>query len=82
MIWTGTLSCLNTLMEDKRPVTGTGGDGTGRKTQTLICTCGRSVNAERGMCNVLHQIAGGGTSSLFHLYEIDTLSSLVHNDVR
>ncbi len=48
MIWTGTLSCLNTLMEDKRPVTGTGGDGKGQKTQTLIFTYGRSVNAETG----------------------------------
>lgn len=44
-------------MEDKRPVTGTGEDGTGQKTQTLIFTYGRFVNAQTGMCNVLHQIA-------------------------
>lgn len=56
MIWTGTLSCLNTLMEDKRPVTETGGDGTGQKTQTLIFTCRRYVNAETGMWNELHQM--------------------------
>ena len=56
-------------MEDKRPVTGTGGDGTGQKTQTLIFTHGRFVNAETGMCNVLHQKAEdvAGTFSLSHL---------------
>ena len=43
-------------MEDKRPVTGTGGDRKGRTTQTLIFTYGRFVSAKTGMCNVLHQI--------------------------
>lgn len=57
MIWTGTLSCLNTLMEDKRLVRGTVGDRTGQKTQTLIFTYGQFVNAKMGMCNILHQIA-------------------------
>lgn len=44
-------------MGDKRPVTGTGGDRTGQKTQTLIFTYGRFMNADIGMCNGLHQIA-------------------------
>lgn len=82
MIWTGTLSCLNTLMEDKRPVTGTGGDGTGQKTQTLIFTHARFVNAETGMSNVLHQI-GEDVVGCNHLRSLSPLRDRlsVHNDV-
>lgn len=67
MIWTGTLSCLNTLMEDKRLVRGTGADRTGQKTQTLIFTYGQFVNAETGMSNILHQIAKDAVEDM-HLW--------------
>lgn len=83
MMWTGTLSSLNTLMEDKRPVRGTGGDGTGQKTQTLIFAYGRFVNAETWMCNVLHQIAEGAVGCK-HPWSLSPLRDRlsVHNDVR
>lgn len=59
MMWTGTLSCLNTLMDGKRPVTGTGGDREGQRAQTLVFTYGQRVNAERRTCGVLHQTGEG-----------------------
>lgn len=57
LIGTGILSCLNILMEDKRPATGTGGDRIRQKTQTLIFTYGKSVNAKIGVHRVICQIA-------------------------
>lgn len=81
MIWTGTLSCLNTLMEDKKPVKKTGRYKMGQKTQTLIFTHGQFVNADMGMCGVIQQaevVVEGrnlqchlNTLGLFHLSEID-----------
>lgn len=61
-------------MEDKRPVTGTGGDGTGQKTQTLIFTYGRFVNAGTGMCitpDSKRMLESASTSSLFQFKETD-----------
>lgn len=57
MMWTGTLSDLNTLIEDRDPVTGTGGDTTEQK--TLDPAREQFVNLEKWMCHVLHQMVDG-----------------------